>query len=145
MSSRASGQILELHRNIYSSARCERVYMTGETGVVCGLVVLRIPARLTLGTFLFFSSSPSATPRLAPRSRWHFTKERRERTRRGCGRRQRGEIYYGARGRAVADLILRSAARTSRPWCSAHACARVLMATIRWTDGVMVDRCTTSA
>jgi hypothetical protein len=91
---------------------------------VCGLVVLRSsdPSATHAWYVSFFSSSssssPSATPRPAPRSRWHFTKERRERTRRGCGRRQRGEIYYGARGRAVADLILRSAARTSRPWCS---------------------------
>lgn len=72
-----------------------------ETGV--GFVVLRSSdPGATHAWYVSFSLPPLTLffffRHLSP-SRWHLTEERGERTRRGRGRRQRGEIYYGARGR----------------------------------------------
>lgn len=64
------------------------------------------------------------------------TRMREEATRRNLLRRARprgGRSYFKICRAYVSPMVL------------AHVCARVLMATIRWTDGVMVDRCTTSA
>jgi len=111
MSSRASGQILELHRNIYSIARCERVYTTGETEVV----LRSSDPSATHAWYVFFFSLPP--PLATPRSRSVALHEGAKRADEDAGG-GNAEKFITARAVAVADLILRSAARTSRPWCS---------------------------
>lgn len=97
----------------YIATRDVSIYMTEETGV--GFVVLRSsdPNAAQLGTFLFFFLPPPLAPlSLDGTSRRSEESERDEDA--GGGN---AEKFITARAAAVADLILRSAARTSRPWC----------------------------
>lgn len=117
----------------------------GLRGEAPSFPVLWSPVTRALYVFFF---SLSLFRHLSPRSRsrWHLTKERRARMRAmRAGGETRGEIYYGAR-RAVAGSYFKiRRAHVPSMVCLLVYALRVLMATIRWTDGVMVDRCTTSA